>query len=418
MSDDSSVLSTFCHISQYGVQGYESLPRMIAMSRPCLWAPSSVLLKSDSSGISSGTFLKYVEAGEIRVFGRYEWLNEPGWRNSRPWSGAAWDNEIDGTVRRLCDEDSSKPLALRRVAIAPPEQGYNWADSYLASHPKEVKRWERILQSKKRRNEIPGGSREAALRDIDKPYYAARRILRDAYNHGQVISYSEADAPFLIQGMHGDFLRILSQAPPLDDQEVPGAEPMDLSVAGSSKVDVRLGELLHQLLKILAELDVHARNRGDVDALDSFIRGEGRKDLMLWMKKICSLLKRVDARDLNGVVLEQLSSDINEAHFSNVFQELLYRKDESALGLMGIVSAVIGLATDPTGIASLLGIAASAYPVGKGLIRQLGYAPVGFSGPQWPFFYAYGSRPKQRQLKQLRYVLDQLHERELGSDAG
>jgi hypothetical protein len=44
-------------------------------------------------------------------------------------------------------------------------------------------------------------------------------------------------------------------------------------------------------------------------------------------------------------------------------------------------------------------------------MRQLGYAPAEFTGPQWPFLYAYGTQAKQGQLKELRYVLDELHRR-------
>jgi hypothetical protein len=61
MTDPQPLFSTFCHISQYGDTGYRVLPRMIAMSRPSLWSPSSVILNSGSSGISPKTFLRYVE---------------------------------------------------------------------------------------------------------------------------------------------------------------------------------------------------------------------------------------------------------------------------------------------------------------------------------------------------------------------
>jgi hypothetical protein len=141
----------------------------------------------------------------------------------------------------------------------------------------------------------------------------------------------------------------------------------------------------------------------------------GRPDLMQWMTRISAILRQVDPRNVNGLLLKQLKSDLGYGHFYNVFEELLTRKEESAIGAMGMLSTIIGLATDPIGLSALLGVAASAYPLGKGLIRQLGYAPATFSGPQWPFLYTYGKQPKRRQLKQVRYVLDELGRRESGA---
>jgi len=409
---DAPQFSTFCHISQYSDKGYLALPRMIAMSQTCLWAPSSVILKSDSSGLSPSSFLRYLEEGEIRIFGRYEWLYEPRWRNSERWLGTAWDPNIDGMIRSICDEDSSKPRKLRRVVVVPAEQGFEFADAYLAENPAEVSRWLGVLSSK-RRQAIPDGTREAALRNIDQPVLAARRILRDAYNHGQALAYSEADAPLLVQPIHREFLRILAGAPALiGEPDAKSALGMPGQQQVSGDINLQLGVIIGQLLTILAELDIHARDRGDVDSLDRFIRGEGRRDLMLWMGRICMLLKQAKPRELNGLLVKQLRSDIGVSAFSSAVEDLLHRKDEASLAVVGMASAILGLATDPAGVATLMGIAASVYPLGKGLMRQLGYAPAGFTGPQWPFLYTYGTRAKRKQLKQIRYVLDELHRRE------
>lgn len=269
-----------------------------------------------------------------------------------------------------------------------------------------------MLSSRKRRQAIPGGTREAALRDIDQPALAVRRIIRDAYNHGQAVAYSGADAPVLVQQIHRDYLRILADAP-IGETDAPGGLGVPAGEQASGRVNLHLSDVTGQLLEILGELDIHARDRGDVDSLDRFIHGQGRKDLMLWMGRICTLLKQTHPRELNGLLIDQLRSDLGAARFSNIMEGLLHRKDESTLTVVGMASTMLGLSTDPAGVATLMGVAASVYPLGKGLMRQLGYAPSGFTGPQWPFLYTYGTLAKRKQLKQLRYVLDELHRREV-----
>jgi hypothetical protein len=405
-----AAFSTFCHISDYGDEGYRSLPKMIAMSRPCLWAPSSSILKSGLAGVSPDKFLHYVERDQVRILGRYDWLQDPAWRRQQTWQGASWDDRIDGAIRDICNEDSSKPLSDRRVCIAPEEKGYDFADSYLEAHPEEVAKWQRRLQSKVTRSAIPLGTLEAALRDIDDPHKSARRILRDAFNHGQAIAYSGADAPFILDRIRGDFLRILAQAPlatnlpPAVVADVPAqAHPEALSRSAA--------ELTTQLLEILAELDIHSRNRGEVDSLDGFIRGGGRQDLMQWMARICTIAKQADAKKVDSLILRQLRSDLHDGHFENVFRESLTHLDDAGLGSVSVVSSFLGAAADPRSALALIGVGAVVYPIGRGLMRQLGYVSSNFSGPQWPFLYSYGTRPKRRQRKQLTYVLEQIDQR-------
>lgn len=400
--------STFCHISQFGESGYRALPRMLAMSRPVnLWAPSSIVLRTDACGLSPRTFLKYVESGEIRILGREEWILHPQLRGSERWPNTVWDPEIDGEIRRLFHEDSAKPVGERRVVVAPPENGYEFADRYLIENPGQVARWERVLRSGARRSLIPGGTLEAALRDIGDPELAVRRILRDAYNHGQAFAYSGTDAPILPTLTHRNFLRILSRAP---GQSAPSLDPgrMRDQPMSDKYLSLKLSNVAGQLLTILQELDVHSRNRGRTDSLDDFIRGDGRRELMQWMAQVCDILKQVKPSTVDRLILEQLRSDLTNSRFLGILEQISTRADEPTVGVVGILATIVGLVTDPVGPAALMGLAASAYPVGKGLMRELGYAPSTFVGPQWPFLYTYGTRPKKNQLEQLRYVLDQL----------
>ena len=394
----SSEFSTFYHISQYGDEGYVALPRIVAMSQPCLWAPSSVMLKSRSSQLSTAAFLRYVEEGEIRIFGRSEWLYDSHWRNSRPWQNAAWDTTIDGTIRRICEEDTGKPEEERRVVVAPPEKGDGFAEEYLDANPQEISRWTGVLQ--RQRGIIPSGTREAALREIDKPILAVRRILRDAYNHGQAILYSGADAPVFVEDVHKDFLRILADAPPLhDNSSREGKGRRDAPRPPTGRIDLQQGTLADELIRLLEQLDVHARNRGELDSLDDFIRSQGRQDLMKWMRELCEVLKYSEPKEIDGLLLVKLRSDFRPGSFPSRVESLLQGKDQDIVTALAIASAAFSIPANPTGAAPMIGVGAGMYSLGKGLLRQIGGAPDTFTGPQWPFLYAYGTKSKRKLLK-------------------
>jgi hypothetical protein len=389
---------------------------MVAMSQPVLWAPSSYMLKSDVSALTPKVFLRYLEHGEIRIFGRYEWLCEPSSRKERLWPGSAWDDSIDGEIKRVCEADSNKPKNERRVAIAPHEEGYDFAGRYLDQHPAEITRWERILRTR-RNTAIPSGTREAALREIDRPELAARRILRDAYNHGQAIAYSEADVPLLVQRIHREFLRILGDAPPLDGEGSALASGRPPGRPPSPRIDWNTGVIADELLEILAEFDIHSRGHADADSLDRFISGQGRKDLMQWLSRMCVVLREAQPKALNkqldGLLIGQLRHEIGGGQFPRFWDRLKERKDDGAIAAASLALAAAAFTVDPASLIGIAPLALSVYPVGK-LIRQMGYAPPGFTGPHWPFLYTYGTRPTPKQVKQLRYVLDVLYNRRFG----
>lgn len=406
--------STFSHISQYGENSYKDLPRMLAMSRLCLWSPSSLILKSKDSGLSPEDFLRYLDMGEIRIFGRDRWINEPTWRNKQPWAGAAWDNNIDEHIRKICAEDSSLPKAQRRVVVAPSEKGDIWAKEYLEQNPQQIKTWLGILKRASARKQIPGGTLEYALRNIDDPRTAVLRILRDACNHGQAIAFAEADAPFLTHGVHTKFLRTLAEAPAWhEDEDEDLLSRLPAKHDATVDVDTGLGHLTHQMSEILNQLGSYRGTEGDSQSLDKFMRGTGRPELMQWMRSLCKLLTHQKVKELNGKLLAELQAQLDDSRFPGLLEIWLSQKDETAIGLVGLVSTIISTATDPSGIAApdlagagmLMGVLASAYPVGKGLVRQLGYAPAEFTGPQWPFLYTYGKRARKNQLQEIRDVL-------------
>src|SRR6476620_9921478 len=99
---------TFCHISEFDADGYQSLRHMVAMSAPItLWAPASSFLNRPDSSVKHHEFRELIRRGAIKVLGRSHWLTDKAWRESKvnDWEGYAWDDSIDGYIRDIYEYD-------------------------------------------------------------------------------------------------------------------------------------------------------------------------------------------------------------------------------------------------------------------------------------------------------------------------
>jgi hypothetical protein len=397
-----SLFQTFSHIGQYGTAGYQALPRMMAMSQPLhLWAPASWQLAEVDSRISVTDFIDYVDEGYIRIHGRQEWLLDPSARDPARWPNATWDKTFDGAIKRMCEEDAGKPRSERRVLVAPPERGWQWAEKYLDDHPHEVERWSRLAKSKRGRKVLPKVTLEEALRHGTNDFGIAQRILRDAHNHGNALSSSGARTPFYLSVTDRRFLQVLNDAP--------GDEPTaSVPTTSATKRDkVAMPEVAAQLIDVLRVMDIASKHASSSRRLKKFMHGEGHNQLVSWISSVCAILESTDARTVDGAIINYLRDDLSRSELAKPIQQFLKRTDEVAVSIVGLVSMAVGLATDPVGAVALLGVVAQTYPAGKGLVRQLGYAPATFTGEQWPFLYAYGSEANRKSLEQLRFILDE-----------
>jgi hypothetical protein len=382
--------ATFCHISDYGEAGYRNLHRMLAFSAPLnLWAPSSVLIRH-CAGISPKSFVRYVDKGLIRIHARAEWITDRASRDAHPWQGAAWDPQIDDALRSICEQDEQAPEAERRVVIAPPEEGWDRAAAYLDEHPDQVRRWHRIFTSATAHTKLSAGARETTERVRDQGELAvARSILRSAFNHGLAIRGTGSDVPLLLSGADRQFMKLLEEswAPPRQPKRT--ADPMLFS------------ELAGQLVEVLRHLDIH-RGPRDVDA---FLKGKGRRHLVTWLHDVCLRYRELDPRDVDGSIIRELRSQLNRGKVSRPVSEALTHPVTTSGGMVGFVLAALECVQDPGNSVALTGMAAAAVGVAGGVAKQFGIAPSSYDGPQWPFFYAYRSPARGRQVRTLKHVL-------------
>jgi hypothetical protein len=408
---EGSLFPTFCHIGEYDKSGYRMLHRMLAMSQPLiLWAPTSPQLEHEQCRIPPQAFLRYVEAGRIRVLAREQWLTSKTFRDSRPFPGARWTESFDGELKKLCEQDASKPVEQRRVVAAPPEDGWTWAENHLDDDPGQVARWNRLARSKTAASKIPAGTLQAAFRHAgDDPVELAKAILRDAYNHGQAIRLSGAEVPFLLSATDRRFLDVLGKtASP--SRRAASRSRGTMAQAGPAEplpIDETSAELAAQLLDVLQLLDIGAPGTRRSKDLDKFLRGDGHQNLVAWLSRMCSLLKQTDARNLDNAVITALQADLSGGELARPLRDMIRQPVATSVGAIGVATTVMTYAIDPTGALSTTGFLTAAVQAAMGLFRALGYVPVSFTGPQWPFLYTYGSPAKKRQMAHLLNVLSE-----------
>lgn len=405
---------TFCHIGEYDEYGYQILHRMLAVSAPLiLWAPTSPLLETAQCRIPPRNFLRHVEEGRIRVFAREQWLASRHFRDSHPFPGARWSESFDGVLKEMCEEDASRPLPQRRVVAAPPEDGWQWAEEYLADHPGQVGKWSRIARGKAAASKIPAGTLQAAFKYAgDDSFRLAQAILRDAYNHGQAIRLSGAEAPFWLSPADRMFLEVLRNTADRGSYTGDRGRSNQTMTASTGlpehpPIDETGAEMAAQLVTVLRLLDVGSPSLHRSKDLDEFLRGEGRREMVAWLSGMCGQLKATGARNLDRAVVSALRADLDRAGFSRPLRQMIRQPATTAVGAVGLMTTVMGYAIDPIGPLSIAGLFAAAFPVARELFRSLGYVPADYTGPQWPFLYAYGSQATKRNVTRLLNILSE-----------
>jgi hypothetical protein len=384
---------TFCHISEYGADGYRNLHRMIAASTALvLWAPSSTLLSSDGCKVGEREYVDYVTAGHVRVIARENWLISRRFRDGHPWAeGAPWIPLVDDEIRRIAEEDATKPMPQRRVIIAPAEAGKEWAEQYVVENPSVLRAVERVVH--RGADDLPAGVLETARRYSSDPRGAAVQVLRQAYNHGDAIAASGATAPFFLANQDSKFLRWIAEFDSSDDALTARRRRR------SAHQDY--ARLADELLDLLRTLDLV----GDLSDLRRFVGSEGHAQLANWYARICECAAVEHPSSIEGKLYRELAQDLDDAHLSNTLRSWLAKKEPATEFSLGLSTGVAGLAFDGPTVLSIAGVLLGALPVGRGLLKRLGFVAADYTGMQWPFLYTYGRNASGRRIGRLRRAL-------------
>lgn len=409
-ASDVQSFRTFCHISEYGEQGYANLHRMIACSDPLyLWAPSTQLLRGRDCRVSEKEFTKLVEGGRVRIVARDWWISDRRKRDSHRWEGARWNEDVDPSIAKIADEDSSAPLGERRVLIAGEETGEQDARNLIAENPALIEDLYAALHSPEVTRHIPKGVKETVERYPDDPETVAIHILRDAYNHGDALEITAPRSPFMLGEKDGVFFSILHRI--MQGRNLPGSQSAQAGLQPDTPESLppdQLVQLTDDVLQLLQALE-----RGHRKSLSGFLRSAGHLDLVAWLNQQCIAA----ATATNGYEKGGALRDIRAALERGVVHDSV----KDVFGNGGTVLTGLGLAATGADVAH--GATLSAYgwlqvglgliPAGRQGLQALGILPADYSGAQWPFLYAFGTAPSLkgatvRRQRTLRRALDSL----------
>lgn len=413
---------TFCHISEYDRFGYANLHRMIAASAPLiLWAPSTQLFGSSGCRVTDKEFLGFVDRGAVRIIAREWWYFDKKRRNSHSWEPAHWNWRVDRGLRSMARDDAHLEPDQRRVMLAPPhpelgdeyrdDRGQFLAEKRIDERPELVRLVNQLFESPEARATIPSGVLATALRYSDQRRGLATRVLRDAFNHSEAIGLANPIAPFYLAPREGLFLSLLSSSLQ-EDQLVPRATVPAGALTPEAFMD--LSSQVFQLLGAFDQLEGRA-------TLKKFMR-QGNPMLAQWLGELCADLhnRQVPAREM--AVLAKFRASFDDAEIQTSVQENLASK-EGAFLVAGLASDAQSLArevmtgqwsssqlsSDPLGaVIAAAGIGASLYGALTVAGRVGGWAEAPYSGPEWPFLYAFGGGATGSRVRRMRTVLDRL----------
>lgn len=368
---------------------------MVAASSPVvLWAPSSVEISSTRCRLGPREFVKYVEAGKVRIIGRENWIMSRHFRNNYRWAGAHWVSEIDDAVKSIATNDELLPLNERRVALAEDERGDVWAERHLAENPQLVDAIYGALSAPDALDHFPFGVIKTAMSASDEPRNIVLRVVRDAYNHDAAIAQSGTRTPFLLARKEARFHQLLESVRQASD--VAFLENLDSPALKSTE----LAELTAEVLHVLRHLEASHRTK-----ISSFLRSEGHVLLAKWMSQVCSSLSRGGAGSTRGEVIARLRQEFDAGKLENDFADI-FLEPQSVVGSIGTAAGVAEAVSAELTVYGAIGLATGAYAVGQGVAQKLGYAATEYDGPQWAFIYAFGRRASARRQARLQMTLD------------
>lgn len=382
------VFRTFCHINEYGPQGYAKLHRLIATSSPLvLWGPASGLILSKNCLVTGEDFVNLVDNGKIHVVGRHDWLMDRSFHDGHPWGKEArWNASIDDSLRSMAKNDAAEPLLSRRVAVADAEDGEGQAATHLRDHPELIEVIHRALLSPTASQEFPAGVVETALRYGDAPEALAQKILRDAYNHEAAIKLSGAHVPFLLEPRESQFNRLVHSM-------VQGRMEQEPSTPAKPTLSLQAkANLTDQVLVVLEQIETRRTD------LRKFMSSDGHQLLTLWMSDMCEALATTRAGDVDGVILAKLQREFDTDKLADGWRELLLNPN-SAIGLGGTAVATAETLMTQLTVFGAVGLAVGGYALAYNLAQGLGYVSAPYRGPEWAFIYSLGAPASGRRRK-------------------
>jgi len=422
---------TFCHLSEYGEQSFTNLHRLLAISSPLVvWAPSGREIDASyqrgMSPINSKQFLELVDRGHIQVVGREEWLLNQSFRDRHPREEAHWYPEFDQVIKERWYASGTE------VRVMPPERGYEYAEKIVGRPQNEIPKrriYNRIIRMYNEtlfdpsHPKIPLGTMQKAARvsagiqnsNMKRKEGLQRRaialeVLRDARNHLDAVSDSDSDLPFWSLD-DGEFIGLLDGTTGEFREEQKDVDPGTRSFA----VDY-----LKQSIEMLASLESTNKSGSftlrSYENISRYLGSEMQIEASKWFKHHAVASRKLD---LTGDKIQDyfllslkdgLKADLPSRKSLTYAFQIDRKRFERIIGQLSLLVTFIGFYSgwvgfDPTADAAieLASILLFLIPVVK---REV--IPVTYEGFRWPFMYAFGSRPTQDRVVEMRRVVQDI----------
>ncbi len=354
---------------------------MLAAPRVVLWSLSMSYLdecrQHDPSLPGSEEILWYVDNGYIQINAREWWLRNTERRQKHPWTHTRTWTGFDAAIRERWEEDArlGRTRATARVLAAEDEEGWDWADGQLASGAFDVDKLNAQAV------DLLPGYREKAAR-LGGHREAARSLLRDAKNHGDVFRFSHADRNY---GSPADEMLatiILTNVRHDSVSSVP-------YLRTSSQIE-RLVTAIHATLERLGDAVPRASTSDEAfDRTKTLLSNEEElQRLRYWVTDCDMLAGHLGEDDLAGEIAHRLFRAI-EQH-SPKYRLLDYFIPRSPIqtiatigGLgLGICGLMIGSPLAPISLV-MLGLRPA-----EVTFKKLGLMREDYTGERWPLYVA------------------------------
>lgn len=395
--------STFCHISDYGTQGFNLLPQMIEISYPLvLWAPPGSQVnecyRAGTCLLPPAKLIEYVEKGFIHIVGREKWLLDESYRrhyaDAHPF--ATWHDNFDGALKSIWHTQQNMPKNQRSIILASEADGLEWAKQLIQEEPERIDPiWERIetkripMVSLKRIQQYTGDKEKSVL-----------QVLSDVRNHTKAIHDIDADLPFLLHENDSRFFRFLEKS---------GANKLP-----QKKQFFQQGTQLH-LIQESDRLLSYIKHPEKFSSLDDFIGSEAHKDLAKWLHSTVNLAQFYWSRQrLRAFMVGQLRHDIEQRKpTDNPWDIIGSSRLEKMVNVGGLITGIAslffgGLAFDPSTALSIGGLITNTVPILTGISGRLGILRTNYNGPQWPYLVRFNRNPKKQDIGEVKAILDTL----------
>jgi len=323
----------------------------------------------------------------LRVIARKEWLFDPDCASRQRIQHGLWHAEFDSAIRQMAEDDQSRAVEEKRVLVAKPERGWDWAREQIDGKTRAFQ-LARIHYAKRR---LPPGLLDKADKKAGTEIDKVGVVLRDVRNHEDALAAARAAFP-VEPSIYGYAIPAISQrpAPKRDRRAKEEFTPEGISNA------IRVA---------------HSLSRSRLRTADEIMKMLGRPDV----KEMRVELKRLMAAPNAG---EKLLNEIERGNQAISWAEALapkstYHLVQSLSGLAVVMASLVSglIASDPSAVPrGTRDLSLWLWDNSEGLLQKLSFRPApNYTGPRLPFFVAYDrTDPTYSQINKVLETLRQL----------